>query len=157
MFRNTWLVMLCYNVKLSIDGTDSCGTETFKFRCLPPAVPLFPACCFSMTSQLHRLNADILRAKPCNLVYRDQHFGWIQCLLISLPKWQSYNHTTESTSPTVLYKEDVRRRISQRWTLKIGYLTTPRYVGPCHHGMGRRRVVNGGTASNMEGSYEYTE
>jgi len=27
-------------------------------------------------------------------------------------------------------------------------------VGPCHHGMARPRVVDGGTASNMEGSCE---
>ena len=25
-------------------------------------------------------------------------------------------------------------------------------VGPCHHGMARPRVADGGTASNMEGS-----
>ena len=27
-------------------------------------------------------------------------------------------------------------------------------VGPCHHGMARPRVVDRGTASNMEGSCE---
>ena len=27
-------------------------------------------------------------------------------------------------------------------------------VGPCHRGMGRPQVVDGGTASNMEGSCE---
>ena len=27
-------------------------------------------------------------------------------------------------------------------------------VGPCHHGMARPRVADGGTASNMEGSCE---
>ena len=27
-------------------------------------------------------------------------------------------------------------------------------VGPSHHGMARPQVVDGGTASNMEGSYE---
>ena len=30
-------------------------------------------------------------------------------------------------------------------------------VGPCHHGMARPRVADGGTASNMEGSYEWNE
>ena len=30
-------------------------------------------------------------------------------------------------------------------------------VGPCHHGMASHQVVDGGTASNMEGSYEYIE
>jgi hypothetical protein len=30
-------------------------------------------------------------------------------------------------------------------------------VGSCHHGMARPQVVDGGTASNMEGSCEYTE
>jgi hypothetical protein len=30
-------------------------------------------------------------------------------------------------------------------------------VGPCHHGMARPRVADGGTASNMEGSCEYIE
>ena len=29
--------------------------------------------------------------------------------------------------------------------------------GPCHHGMARPQVADGGTASNMEGSYEYNE
>ena len=30
----------------------------------------------------------------------------------------------------------------------------PMKVGPCHHGMARPRVADGGTASNMEGSCE---
>jgi len=119
-----------------------------NFWILPPTVPLFPACCFSMTSQIYWLNAQCV--KPCSLVDRDQHFGWIQCLFISHLKWQSYIHTTKSTSPTGLYNVDVRRRLS-RWTLKIRYLSTPRCVDPCHH-MARHRVANGGRASNMEGS-----
>jgi len=28
------------------------------------------------------------------------------------------------------------------------------YVVPCHHGMSRSRIADGGTASNMEGSCE---
>ena len=28
------------------------------------------------------------------------------------------------------------------------------FVGPCHHGMARPLVVDGGTDSDMEGSYE---
>ena len=28
------------------------------------------------------------------------------------------------------------------------------FVGPCHHGMARLQVANGGTASDMEGSCE---
>ena len=28
------------------------------------------------------------------------------------------------------------------------------YVGPCHHGMARPRVADGGSASNIEGSFE---
>jgi hypothetical protein len=31
---------------------------------------------------------------------------------------------------------------------------SPMNVGPCHHGMGRPQVANGGTASYMEGSCE---
>jgi hypothetical protein len=30
-------------------------------------------------------------------------------------------------------------------------------VGPCHHGMARPRVADGGTASNIEGSCKYIE
>ena len=30
-------------------------------------------------------------------------------------------------------------------------------MGPCHHGVGRSQVADGGTASNMEGSCEYIE
>jgi len=30
-------------------------------------------------------------------------------------------------------------------------------MGPSHHGMARPQVVDGGTASNMEGSCEYIE
>jgi hypothetical protein len=30
-------------------------------------------------------------------------------------------------------------------------------VSPCHHGMARPQVVDGGTASNMDGSCEYIE
>jgi len=30
-------------------------------------------------------------------------------------------------------------------------------LGPCHHGMSRPQVADGGTASNMEGSCEYIE
>ena len=37
--------------------------------------------------------------------------------------------------------------------------TTPLtvFVGPCHHGMARPQVADGGTASDMEGSCEYIE
>ena len=31
---------------------------------------------------------------------------------------------------------------------------TSLFVGPCHHGMGRPQVADGGTASDMEGSCE---
>ena len=31
------------------------------------------------------------------------------------------------------------------------------FVGPCHHGMARPQVADGGTACNMEGSCEYIE
>jgi hypothetical protein len=30
-------------------------------------------------------------------------------------------------------------------------------VGPCQHGMAHPQVADGGTASSMEGSYEYIE
>ena len=30
-------------------------------------------------------------------------------------------------------------------------------VGPCHHGMAHPQVVDGGTASDMDGSCEYIE
>jgi hypothetical protein len=30
-------------------------------------------------------------------------------------------------------------------------------VDPCHHGMARPQVADGGTASDMEGSCEYIE
>jgi hypothetical protein len=30
-------------------------------------------------------------------------------------------------------------------------------VGPCHHGMAGPEVTDGGTASNMDGSWEYIE
>jgi len=30
-------------------------------------------------------------------------------------------------------------------------------VGPCHHGMARPQVADGGAASDMEGSCEYIE
>ena len=30
-------------------------------------------------------------------------------------------------------------------------------VGPCHHGMARLQVADGGTASDMEGSCKYIE
>jgi hypothetical protein len=33
----------------------------------------------------------------------------------------------------------------------------PHKVGPCHHGMVHPQFVDGGTASSMEGSYEYIE
>jgi len=35
---------------------------------------------------------------------------------------------------------------------EVGYV-----VGPCHHGMARPQVADRGTASFMEGSYEYIE
>ena len=31
------------------------------------------------------------------------------------------------------------------------------FVGPCHHGTARPQVADGGTASDMEGSYEKIE
>ena len=34
---------------------------------------------------------------------------------------------------------------------------SPVFVGPCHHGMARPQVADGGTASDMEGSCEYIE
>jgi hypothetical protein len=33
----------------------------------------------------------------------------------------------------------------------------PMIAGPCHHGMARPQVADGGTAYNMEGSCEYTD
>ena len=36
-------------------------------------------------------------------------------------------------------------------------ISGPRKVGPCHHGMARPQVADGGTASDMEGSSEYIE
>ena len=36
----------------------------------------------------------------------------------------------------------------------LGSILGPMNVGPCHHGMARPRVTDGGTASNMEGSCE---
>jgi len=33
----------------------------------------------------------------------------------------------------------------------------PWCMGPCHHGMARLQVADGGTASFMEDSYEYIE
>ena len=30
-------------------------------------------------------------------------------------------------------------------------------MGPCHHGMAGPEVADGGTASNMDGSWEYIE
>jgi len=35
--------------------------------------------------------------------------------------------------------------------------TAMSYVGPCHNGMSRPQVADGGTASDMEGSCEYIE
>jgi hypothetical protein len=34
------------------------------------------------------------------------------------------------------------------------YRDKPMNVGPCHHGMARPQVADGGTASDMEGSCE---
>ena len=36
----------------------------------------------------------------------------------------------------------------------VKWITYAMNVGPCHHGMARPRVADGGTASNMEGSCE---
>ena len=36
----------------------------------------------------------------------------------------------------------------------LPYPQAPMFVGPCHHGMARPQVADGGTASNMEGSCE---
>ena len=42
--------------------------------------------------------------------------------------------------------------------LKLGKVKVKSvFVGPCHHDMARPQVADGGTASNMEGSYEYIE
>ena len=34
------------------------------------------------------------------------------------------------------------------------YMYSSVFVGPCHHGMARPQVADGGTASDMEGSCE---
>ena len=39
----------------------------------------------------------------------------------------------------------------------VTYYFKPREVGPCHHGMALPQVEDGGTASEMEGSCEYTK
>jgi hypothetical protein len=44
---------------------------------------------------------------------------------------------------TTLYSQIIRFRIN--WSMN---------VGPCHYGMARPQVADGGTASNMEGSCE---
>ena len=45
--------------------------------------------------------------------------------------------------------------IADQILIFIFFLTV--FVGPCHHGMARPQVADGGTASNMEGSFEYIE
>ena len=40
-------------------------------------------------------------------------------------------------------------------TFQILYDCYPCAVGPCHHGMARPQVADGGTASDTEGSCEY--
>jgi len=48
--------------------------------------------------------------------------------------------------------------IWQFYCQKLGrHVRRNNYVCPCHHGMVRPQVEDGGTASNMEGSCEYTE
>jgi hypothetical protein len=38
--------------------------------------------------------------------------------------------------------------------MDLYFFTGVENVGPCHHGMARPQVTDGGTASDMEGSYE---
>jgi hypothetical protein len=44
--------------------------------------------------------------------------------------------------------------VSYRKELEFVSRYRPCQVGPCHHGMARPRVADGGTASDMEGSCE---
>ena len=41
--------------------------------------------------------------------------------------------------------------------INAGVIVGPVFVCPCHHCMARPHVADGGTASDMEGSYEYIE
>jgi len=59
-------------------------------------------------------------------------------------------HNMEETVETLSYKCNVSGSIPER--TKIFHV-----VGPCHHGMARPQVVDRGTASDKEGSCEYTE
>ena len=47
----------------------------------------------------------------------------------------------------------------QRGSVTLGPLcpSSQLQAGPCHNGMAYPQVVDGGTASNMEGGCEYTE
>ena len=54
-----------------------------------------------------------------------------------------------------IYTSSVGYNALRRLTL-IKLIVT-RFVGPCHHCMARPQVAEGGSASSMEGSCEYTE
>jgi len=57
----------------------------------------------------------------------------------------------------IIFREKKRPQSSSLCSLTINKCNTPWSVGPCHHGMARPQVADGGTASDMEGSCEYIE
>jgi len=53
-------------------------------------------------------------------------------------------------------KEQKRKTIILVTQNNMGYITQS-MISPCHHGMAHPQVLDGGMASNMEGSCEYIE
>ena len=78
------------------------------------------------------------------------HFSYLkQDLLYSVcPEW-SWSDT--ATYPVNTLVKQPKRETESKFlhTVKASV-----FVGPCHHGMARPQVADGGTASDMEGSCE---
>ena len=119
------------------------------------------SCSQQITSCAYR-EPDELFPRPHTLslkyiAYYPSIYAWVFQLFFSPSLFTTKSFIHQSSSPFVLHAPPISSSLV--WSLELYSVRSklPWYVGPCHHGMARPQVADGGTACHIEGSCEYIE